>query len=384
MSVTNTHTLIIGAGPSGLSCAAALQKRGIGYMLIEKADRVGSSWHHHYDRLHLHTNKKRSALPYRPFGKRLPRYPDKQQVIDYLDGYKNHFHINVLLNTSAIDAKRAGDGWTVETNHGSFSSKYLIMATGAFGQPKTADLPGMQSFPGKILHSAGYKTGKDFSGARVLVIGFGNSACEIAMDLFEQGAMPALSVRSPVNVVPRDVFGIPIIELSLLMNRLSPRLADAISAPLLNRITGDLSKLGLEKMPYGPLEQIRRDGKAPVLDIGTLKYIRKGYISIFPGISSIEGNRVCFTDGSVSAFDAIIAATGYEPGDIDIVKAGEERLADLKFSTARQKYFGGDGLYFCGYWISPTGQLREIALDAKRIAKHIAVKECQQKRSGRN
>src|SRR4029079_8537650 len=92
---------------------------------------------------------------------------------------------------------------------------------------------GMETFPGKILHSYGYKTGRDFKGQNVLVVGFGNSACEIAIDLYEQGAVPSMSVRSPVNVIPRDIMGIPILRLSLPMSLLPPGLADKIIAPLM-------------------------------------------------------------------------------------------------------------------------------------------------------
>src|SRR5450432_4330663 len=86
------------------------------------------------------------------------------------------------------------------------------MATGVYGKPKAISFQGMETFTGKILHSWGYKTGRDFKGQNVLVVGFGNSACEIAIDLYEQGAVPGMSVRSPVNVIPRDIMGIPILQ----------------------------------------------------------------------------------------------------------------------------------------------------------------------------
>jgi len=206
----------------------------------------------------------------------------------------------------------------------------------------------------------------------VLVVGFGNSACEIAIDLYEQGATPSMAVRSPVNVIPRDVLGIPVLELSLLLSHLPPRIADAISAPLINSLIGDIGKLGLHKMPYGPLEQIRRDRKAPVLDIGTIRHIRKGHIKIHGDIHHIEGNTIYFKDGKQEMFDAIIAAVGYDRDCDNILQAPQRRFDELRFSPGRQQFFGEDGLYFCGYWISPTGQIREIGLDARKIAKDIA------------
>lgn len=107
-----------------------------------------------------------------------------------------------------------------ETNSCLFKSKYIIIATGAFNQPKSIHFNGMETFPGKILHSCQYKTGKDFKSQNVLVVGFGNSACEIAIDLFEQGAITSMSVRSPENVVPREVLGFPILQLSILMKKI--------------------------------------------------------------------------------------------------------------------------------------------------------------------
>ena len=122
-----------------------------------------------------------------------------------------------------------------------------------------------------------------------MVVGFGNSACEIAIDLYEQGAKPSMAVRSPVNVIPRDVFGIPVLELSLAMNSLPPRFADTINAPLLRLLVGDITKLGLKKLPYGPLEQIQKNASIPLLDIGTIKHIRQGHIRIHDDIDQIEG-----------------------------------------------------------------------------------------------
>jgi indole-3-pyruvate monooxygenase len=374
MPLKHTNTLIIGASISGLASAAALQKRSIEFTIIEKQDEVAAPWRNHYERLHLHTNKRQSHLPYKKFGKKIPRYPSRQQVIDYLEDYQEAFHIRPVLNTEAVSVKKEGAFWNTETSNGSFLSKYLILATGAFNRPKPIQFRGMESFPGKILHSYHYKTGGHFRGQHVLVVGFGNSACEIAIDLYEQGAIPSMSVRSPVNVIPRDVLGIPVIELSILLSRLPPKFADAISAPLVNGLIGDIRKLGLKKKSYGPLEEIRRDGTVPLLDIGTLRHIREGHIKIFGGIDFIEGAIVHFTDGEQEHFNAIVAGIGYYRDYANFVGVDGYRFEDLKVPVARQKYFGKDGLYFCGYWVSPTGQIREIASDARRIAEDIAKK----------
>ena len=367
-----TNTLIIGASLSGLASAVCLQKRNIDYIIIEKQGQVAPAWRNHYERLHLHTSKRFSYLPYKKFGASMPRYPSREQVVDYLEDYKNEFNIIPVFNTEAISVRKETDDWITETTGGVYKSKYLIMATGAYGKPKPVNFKGIETFPGKIIHSYEYKTGKDFKGQSVLVVGFGNSACEIAIDLYEEGSKPSMAVRSPVNVIPRDVLGLPVLELSLLMSRLSPRVADAISAPLIRWLIGDLTKLGLKKMPYGPLEEIRRDGNAPVLDIGVIQHIREGHIKIFGDIDRIEGGTVFFKDGRKEIFDAIVAGIGYYRDYVEIVDVDKSRFGDLRVCADKQKYFGKEGLYFCGYWVSPTGQIREIALDAQKIAKDIA------------
>ncbi len=375
--IQQTQTLIIGASVSGLASAASLQKRGLGYIIIDKEAQVASPWHHHYERLHLHTNKSLSGLPYKDFAGTVPRYPSRQQVVDYLEDYQREFNINPVFNTEAKSVKREGEYWTTKTTNGVYQSKYLIVGTGPFSRPKAIQFKGMETFNGKILHSYEYKSGKEFKGQKVLIVGFGNSGCEIAIDLHEQGAVPSMSVRSPVNVIPRDVLGIPILQLSRLMKPLSPKIADAINAPLMQLLIGNITKLGLKKKPYGPLRQIQKDGSAPVLDIGTIKHIREGHIKIFRDIEYISGNTVHFVNGEQENFDAIVAAIGYYRDYAEIIDVDKERFEDLKVSTSKQKYFGKDGLYFCGFWISPTGQFREIAMDAKKIAGDIAKKERQ-------
>ena len=370
-----TNILIIGSSVSGLACAASLQKGNIEYTIIEKQNQVAWPWRKHYERLHLHTSKRFSNLPYKKFGSNVPRYPARQQVIDYLENYKKTFNINPVFNTAAISIKKESGFWITETNNGAFKSKYVVIATGAYSQPKSINFKGKETFTGNILHSCEYESGKQFKGQKVLVVGFGNSACEIAIDLFEQGAKPSMSVRSPVNVIPRDVFGIPVLELSLLIRKIPPRIADTLIAPLMNWLVGDLKTIGLKKLSFGPLEEIRREGKIPVLDIGTIRLIRNGNIKIYDDIELIIGKTVIFKNGKKEDFDSIVAAIGYNRNFDQIVEVEKDRFEDLNVCVDKQKYFGKDGLYFCGFWISPTGQFREISLDAMKIARDILKKE---------
>jgi indole-3-pyruvate monooxygenase len=375
----HTKVLIVGASISGLATAACLRRRKVQFVIIEKEVSIAAPWRRHYDRLHLHTNKRLSGLPFQKWGRPAPRYPSRLEVIDYLEDYQRAFDIQPYFHTEARSVRRFGDGWVTETASGTFRSNYVVMATGAYGKPRMVGFSGQESYPGRVMHSYEYKTGAEFTGQRVLVVGFGNSACEIAIDLVGQGAVVSMAVRSAVNVIPRDILGVPVLELSLLLRYLPPRLADWISAPLIRGVLGDVARLGLQRMPYGPIAQIVMDGKAPVLDIGIVRLIREGRVRVFSGVDRIGGAAVHFADGRSEVFDAIVAGIGYGRNCSQIVEVEGRRFDDLRVSTARQRSFGEDGLYFCGYWVSPTGQIREIARDAKRIARDIGLRESRKR-----
>lgn len=368
-----TNTLVIGSSIAGLATAGCLAQRGIDYTIIEKTSQIAMPWRRHYERLHLHTNKTLSGLPGMPFGKKIPRYPTRQQVVDYMDAYAAKFDIRPIFNCEATEVKRVGDHWRVSAGGEVYSARHVVVATGPFGRPRRVDFEGLETFPGRVTHSYGYRSGREYAGERVLVVGFGNSACEIAIDLHEQGAKPSMSVRSAVNVIPRDIMGVPILQLGLWTSWLPPRLADKMNAPIFKALLGDIEKLGLKKLPYGPLEQIAKHQRVPLLDIGTLKLIREGHVKVFGDIDRIEGASVHFKDGGQQEFEAIVAAIGYDRGAAgDFIKVDARRFEDLNNSVDDQRYFGEDRLYFCGFWISPTGQIREIAQDARKIVKAIA------------
>src|SRR6185295_6815261 len=178
-------------------------------------------------------------------------------------------------------------------------------------EPFIPTWPGQDLFKGTIIHSSQYENGQPFKGEKVLVVGFGNSGGEIAIDLWEHGAQVSLAVRSAVNVIPRELFGIPILSIGILQSKLPPALADAINTPILRFAIGDITKYGLRKLPYGPLTQIQRDGHIPLIDIGTMKLIKEGQVTIYEGIKEFTEEDVIFNDGKGVQFDVVILATGY-------------------------------------------------------------------------
>ena len=365
--------VVVGAGPAGLATVACLQRENVPCVLLEQSDRVGVSWAGHYERLHLHTDKAHSALPYLDFPKTYPRYPARQQVVDYLESYALHHRIKPVFGQKIVRAHRTDTGWEVQSQDTTYRAHSLVVATGCNRSPVRPSWPGMDAFQGAILHSADYRSGASFKGQRVLVVGLGNSGGEIAIDLWENGAQPTLAVRSPVNVIKREIFGVPFLTMGILQNALPPRIADALNAPVIRLLVGDLTRYGLRKPADGPITQIKEHGRVPFIDVGTIGLVKKGLVQVRPGIDRFTPDGVVFNDGRAEAFDAVVLATGYRPDvqswlELDANALDEGGLPRVSGGALE----GNPGLYFCGYFISPTGMLREIALEAKRLAPLIA------------
>jgi cation diffusion facilitator CzcD-associated flavoprotein CzcO len=230
----------------------------------------------------------------------------------------------------------------------------------------------MDAFAGDVLHSSEYRNGDRWAGRRVLIVGFGNSACEQALDLVERGVEAHLSVRSAVNVIPRDVFGVvPVLQLGIALKRLPPRIADAIAWPVVRLAVGDIREAGLRKLPFGPITQIDRYGRVPLLDIGTMREIRAGRIDVHPGIERFTEEGVELVDGTRLAVDAVVLATGFA-AKVDDFLDGWEDVCDPQGTPLRSGGEGDRGLFFCGMWVSPAGMLREIGIEARQIAYAIS------------
>lgn len=343
-----TNTVIVGASAAGLACAAHLSKRNIDYKIFEKHEYVAHAWRNHYDRLHLHTNKSSSELPFAKFPKTTPKYPSKNQVVKYLENYCTTMGIEPAFNTTVNKIFRKEASWITNTDKGSIESKNLIICTGNTNIPKSISKPGLETFPGKKIHSSKYRNGKELKGKRVLVVGFGNSACEIAICLHEHGAFPALSVRSEVNVIPRDIFGIPSLQIGIYQSKFSAKFADILNAPIIKLMVGDIEKYGLKKSKLGPTQQIVKLGRIPLLDIGTMDLVKKGDIKVFGDITKIEKEQVSFEKDLVEEFDAIIMAVGYETGIKQFLDITPEREKDIKMDIKKRKLFGHENMYFCG------------------------------------
>ena len=366
--------LIIGAGPAGLAIAGRLQKRGIAFEIIERFGRVGNSWHEHYERLHLHTVKEMSHLPFLPFPDDYPRYVPRDLLCAYFKDYAETFDIKPRFGEEVAEVFRLENGrWQVNTSGGwKCTADHVIFATGVNRIPNRPHFEGEERFKGEFIHSRKYVNARPYRGKRVLVVGMGNTGAEIALDLAENGAEPFVSVRGPVNIVPRDFLGRPTQKTALMLSRLPEWLGDWIGKMVRRISMGDLQRYGLRFTEMSPIRQLRELGKTPVVDVGTADQIRLGKIKILPQITRFFENGAIFTNGRHYTFDAVILATGYRAQIQDFLQDVDGLLDERGIP----KCIGEGphkGLYFLGFDNYTAGGIlgvinSESGLLADRIA----------------
>jgi cation diffusion facilitator CzcD-associated flavoprotein CzcO len=364
----SSDAIVIGAGPAGLATAAALQTRGLNATILEKSDAVGAVWRRHYDRLHLHTDRVRSGLPGLAMPEAYGRYPARAHVVEYLEAYAAKFNLKPVFNAPVHAARRDGRTWRAEAGENSRSAPILVVATGWADYPHAPTWPGIDQFGGQVLHSSAYRNPAPFADKRVLVIGCGNSGAEIALDLAEAGIDVTLSARSPVNVIPRELLGLPILVFPIAEQWLPPRVADMINAPLLRVALGSIEKLGLKRSPKGPLQSIDEDGRVPLIDIGTLDAIRAGRIKLRGDVARLEPKTVAFAKSPPEPFDALILATGFRPDLRALLPDAKGVLNAAGAPLVSGRATAEPGLFFCGAIPASVGQFRQIGVEATRIA----------------
>ncbi|MDK1345940.1 NAD(P)/FAD-dependent oxidoreductase [Streptomyces sp. 378] len=368
---------VIGGGPGGLSAAYALRARGIRAVVLEKSDRVGASWRRHYDRLRLHTTRRLSALPGLPMPRRFGRWVSRDDVVRYLEKYAEHHRLEIVtgVEVSRIERSPDGTGWLLRATGGrELTGAAVVVATGYNHTPRVPDWPGRAAFTGEFLHAGAYRDGEPYAGRDVLVAGAGNTGAEIAVDLMESGAARVrLAVRTVPHIVRRSTAGWAAQYSGVLVRRLPVGLVDRVARVQAKVAVPDLSAHGLPRPDTGLYSRVRQ-GAIPVQDVGLIDAVRKGKVEIVAAVECFEdGGKIALADGTRISPDVVIAATGY-------VRALEDLVGHLDVLDDRGRPVAhgartpsnAPGLYFTGFTNPISGNLREMALDAVKIAKAVA------------
>lgn len=367
-----TRVAVIGAGAAGLCAARHLLARGVEVVVYELGSCVGGLWvfgndnglSPAYDSLHLNSEARVTAYKDFPFPEGSPLYPDHRQVRQYLESYADTFGIrpHIRFRSRVTDVARAGAGrWRVTLEEGhAHEFDHVVVASGHQGRPSH---PGWrQDFTGEYLHSHTYRVPEPFRGKRVLVVGMGNSAVDIAADICVVTKSTTISARSPVLVMPRMLFGVP-----------TSRVLGRLERPWMPWPVRRTIREMFTRIVHGRMEQwgftTPRSRTHPTSHPSLMSHFVWDRIRAKPGIESVHGQQVTFADGTRETYDTVIAATGY---DVDLPFLAPQ-LRPLEGHRLRLflRVVAPDspGLYFVGMFnVAGGGNIRMMDDQAEWVA----------------
>lgn len=365
----SNRTCIIGAGSSGIIAAKKLKDQGLPYDCYELGSQIGGLWRYNndngmssaYKSLHINSSKTEMAFQDYPMPASYPDFPHHSQIINYFDDYVDHFGLRetIQFRHKVEEVEQDGELFRVTVTDSDGSThvkryKSVIVANGHHWSPKSAQFPG--EFSGQLLHSHYYKTPDEFAGKRVLIVGIGNSGCDIACDLSRVAEETHLSTRRGAHIIPKYIFGKPLDRICppSLWRNLPTFILQRLFAMSLYLARGQMHRYGLPTPKHKILEE------HPTVSSDLLNRIGHGQVKIRKNISRFEGNCVHFEDGSRDDFDTVILATGYQikfpflSQEMLRCEANEVRLYRKAIHPNRP------GLYFVGL-VQPWGPLMPLA-----------------------
>jgi cation diffusion facilitator CzcD-associated flavoprotein CzcO len=358
------RAVVIGAGPAGLATSRELQKRGVEHAVLERGN-VAESWSRLYDSLTLHTGKHMSHLPGMRFRRGTPLFLSRDTFLEYLHEYRQRFALPIESGREVTALERVDDGWRVTANGETITAKAAVVASGIISNPRVPKIAGMDEFRGEVRHSITYRRPDEVRGKRVLVVGAGNSAGEIASELGREGIDTTVAVRSGANVVPLQILGIPIQYLAWMIRTL-PKPAREVIVSAMRKVTE--LRNGPPVLPraaVGPLDAI------PLIGFRLVDAIRNGSVKLKGGVESFTPSGVRFADESEEPFDVVVLATGFRAaiGFLGPLVHTDER----GFGMRRDRVISIDqpNLFFVGHNYDATGGLTNIRRDAPLAAEAV-------------
>lgn len=297
---------IVGAGPVGISAARALKMKGIDYDQFESESGIGGNWRHGvYRSAHIISSRKTTEFPDYPMPSDYPDFPSAAQMLAYLNDYARHHQLieGIIFNTTVDHIKPGDDGlWEVRLNNGETRSyEGVIICNGHHWDPRWPIYEG--EFTGQMIHSKEYKDPEQLRGKRVLVIGGGNSACDIASEAARVAKSAHLSLRRGYWILPKTVYGTPTAE--LLTTWMPVWMQRIYISTLLKIVVGDYRDYGLMKPDHKIFEH------HPTINSELLHYLKHGKIVPHPDVKRFNDQTVEFEDGKREEFDLIVCATGF-------------------------------------------------------------------------
>ena len=365
--------VVVGAGPAGLAVARELGHRhAISALVVDKADAPAVSWRNRYDNFRLNTNGFLSHLPGQRIPLRCGRWPTRDDMIGYFDSYVRQQNITLALGCEVNRIDRIAGCWRADTSRGEVSAPAIVLATGRYRSAAIPPWPGLSRFTGELVHSADFRNAWPFRGRDVLVVGAGNSAADIAVQLAGNGARKVwLAVRTPPHLVRRAIGPIPSDVFLELFARVPARIVDPVIARLNRLLLGDLTPYGFGRPPLGLKATVETRGRIPTLADELAAVVRAGRVEVVAAVAALESDRVILSDGTGIAPEVIIAATGFEP-DLDGLVGHLGVLDDRGNPHGGFASDLGDGMFAIGHGIPPNGPLRAIRLAATPLAAQIA------------
>jgi cation diffusion facilitator CzcD-associated flavoprotein CzcO len=366
---------LIGAGAAGLGALQVLRDEGFAVDCFESGDRVGGHWHTDYDCLHLITPRDSSGFAGCPMPAEYPLFPSRDQMRDYILGFAARYELgaHIRFNTAVTAVRPLGErglsGWEVATADGETRSyDGVIVANGHLWDPFVPEYPGR--FAGRVLHSGRYRNARELEGSRTLVVGAGNSGCDLAVDAAQAGHDTYVSVRHGLVFQPKTLFGRPRSELPLLA-RLPVRLQERVSRALIDVSLGRPERYGL---PAPATRNLHRN--RPVVNGQLLHFIHHGRVHVTPAIERFDDHDVHFSDGSVRTVDTIVYATGFKASVPFLDEHLLQRADGVPLRVAGMTLpVGLERLYFVGLAAPRGPQLPVYSAQARLVAKFLTAQE---------
>ncbi len=366
--MSTARACVIGAGSSGIASCQVLHARGIPFDCFEKGSQVGGNWRYMndngmssaYDSLSINTSRRIMEYAAYPMPEHYPDFPTHRQIAAYFDEYVDHFGFRdrIRFRTEVTRVERAQGGWDVTLDDGTTTTyESVFVANGHHWDPRWPEPPFPGEFHGVEAHAHHYKTPDGYEGKNVLVLGIGNSACDIAVETSRVSNQTFLAMRRGAWVIPKYFGSTPSDELAPeWLSAVVPFSAQRVAfMRRLLKSNGHPRDFGLPDPDHKLLEA------HPTISSDLYGRIGHGRVKVKPNIQSLEGDSVCFEDGSVEQIDRIVYCTGYRISfpffDRELLDPSEDNRIELYRRVVHPDLHG---LYFIGL-VQPLYAIMPIA-----------------------